>query len=113
MSWESICNISDIPPNAGVAALVNGHQIAIFKVKGEIYAIDNKDPISGANILSRGIVGCIKEELCVASPLYKQHFSLLSGQCIEEEGVQVSLYPLRLQGETVELDTSTISKKAA
>lgn len=35
--------------------------------------------------MSRGIVGDINGEMCVASPLYKQHFSLKSGQCLEDE----------------------------
>lgn len=44
-----------------------------------------KDPIGKAYVMSRGIVGDINGEMCVASPLYKQHFSLKSGQCLEDE----------------------------
>ena len=63
--------------------------------------IDNYDPIGGANVLSRGIVGDINGELVVASPLYKQHFSLLSGRCLEDDSVQVSVYQARLEGDAV------------
>ena len=42
----------------------------------QVYALDNFDPHSGANVLSRGIVGDLSGELVVASPVYKHHFSL-------------------------------------
>lgn len=112
MSWTTICKITDIPHNAGVAALVNGQQIAIFSIAGELYAIDNFDPISKANVLSRGIIGSIQGDLCVAAPLYKQHFSLTSGQCLEEEEYSVNTYPVRLKGDTVEIDGSAITVAA-
>lgn len=46
-----------------------------------LYAVDNRDPRSGANIIGRGLVGSVQGELVVAAPLYKQHFSLRSGEC--------------------------------
>ncbi len=90
--------------NSGVCALINGVQVAVFYLPTEtppLYAIDNYDPIGGANVLSRGIVGDINGELVVASPLYKQHFSLQSGRCLEDDNVQVSVYQARLEGDAV------------
>jgi Ferredoxin subunits of nitrite reductase and ring-hydroxylating dioxygenases len=52
-------------------------------------------------VLSRGIVGDLKGELVVASPLYKQHFSLASGKCLEDAAASVPTYKLRLEGENV------------
>lgn len=112
MSWESICHYEDIANNTGVAALVKGHQIAIFNVNGELFAIDNYDPIGDANVLSRGIIGSIKGEVCVASPLYKQHFVLATGQCLEEP-VSVKCYPIRNASGMIEIDTSALELQAA
>lgn len=112
MSWETICHIDDIPNNAGVAAMVEGRQIAVFKVNDQLYAIDNYDPIGKANILSRGIVCSIKGDICVASPLYKQHFSLTTGQCVEEE-ISVKCYAIRGSDGNVELDKSSLELQAA
>jgi len=39
----------------------------------------------------------------VAAPLYKQHFSLLSGECLEDAGQRLRVWPVRLKGEAVEL----------
>jgi len=87
-----ICRLEDIVPDTGGAALVGGAQVAIFRIDQKIYAIGNRDPFSGANVLSRGIVGDLKGELVVASPVYKQHFSLITGRCLEDESVSVPVY---------------------
>ena len=113
MSWEPICQLADIPSNAGIAALVGEQQIAIFKVKDAIYAIDNHDPVSKANILSRGIVGCINGEISVASPLYKQHYSLQTGQCIEEDDISVKSFSLRCVDGVVEICKKSLEAQAA
>ncbi len=96
-----ICRLEDILPDSGVAALVRGEQVAVFRVDEKIYAIGNRDPFSGANVLSRGIVGDLNGELVVASPVYKQHFSLVSGRCIEDASVSVPVYPVAVEGPDV------------
>jgi nitrite reductase (NADH) small subunit len=101
---QPLCTIADLVPNAGVTALFNNEQIALFYLPGEnptVYATANRDPIGNANVLSRGIVGDIKGELVVASPLYKQHFSLLSGQCLEDDSVSIPVYDVVVDGDRV------------
>ena len=100
--WVKVCRLADIVPNTGVCALVGGRQVAVFRLGDDsLYAMDNRDPFSRANVLSRGIVGDIKGEVVVASPVYKQHFSLASGQCLEDPQVRVPVFPARLEGDTV------------
>ena len=100
--WTSVCRLADIVPNTGVCALIGGRQIAVFRLDGDrVYAVSNHDPFSKANVLSRGIVGDIKGEVVVASPVYKQHFSLASGQCLEDPEVRIPVFPIRLDGEMV------------
>jgi nitrite reductase (NADH) small subunit len=100
--WVAVCRLDDIVPNTGVCALIGGRQIAVFRLGDDsVYAIDNHDPFSQANVLSRGIVGDLKGELVVASPVYKQHFSLVTGRCIEDEAVSVPVYSASVQGADV------------
>jgi len=83
-AWTRICPVDDIIPNAGVCALVEGRHVAVFRLGlGQFFAIDNIDPKSGASVLSRGLVGNLGDRLVVASPIYKNHFDLTSGECIE------------------------------
>src|SRR3954467_15661008 len=96
-----VCKIDDIVPSAGVCALVGGEQVAIFRVDKEVFAVGNRDPFSKANVLSRGIVGDLKGELVVASPVYKQHFSLTTGRCVEDPDVRVAVHPVSVEGAYV------------
>ena len=98
-----ICSLEDIVPDTGVCALVGDEQVAVFRVGEEVFAIGNRDPFSGANVLSRGIVGDIDGELVVASPVYKQHFSLLSGRCIEDASVGVPVYRALVDGADIHI----------
>jgi nitrite reductase (NADH) small subunit len=103
--WYTVCKLADLVENSGVCALVNGQQVALFYLPAEnppLYAIDNRDPLGGANVLSRGIVGDLQGELVVASPLYKQHFSLVSGRCLEQQ-IAVRAWPARIEGDSVQL----------
>src|SRR5262245_45412177 len=103
--WKKVCALGDIVPSTGVCALVDGRQVAVFRVDDRVYAISNHDPFSQANVLSRGIVGDLKGELVVASPVYKQHFSLITGQCLEDPQVSVAVYGVRLDGDQVMIES--------
>ena len=93
-----VCALDDIVPNTGVAALVDGEQVAVFRLDDDsVHAVGNRDPFSRANVLSRGIVGDLKGELVVASPVYKQHFELLTGRCVEDATVRIPVYRARIE----------------
>ncbi len=100
----AIFDRSDLQENAGVCVLINDVQVAVFYLPKEspsIFALHNWDPLGKANVLYRGIVGDLNGERVVASPLYKQHFSLDTGRCLEEESVCVPVYEAFIEGETV------------
>ncbi|NIE77227.1 nitrite reductase small subunit NirD [Pantoea sp. Ap-967] len=102
--WQAVCRTDDLVADSGVVVWLDGVQVALFYLPGQgVYALDNRDPRSGANIIGRGLLGSLQGELVVAAPLYKQHFSLHSGQCLEDAGQQLRVWPVRLNGETVEL----------
>lgn len=106
-SWKDICHIDAISPNAGRCALVEGEQVAIFRISNSgndtVYAIDNHDPFSSANVLSRGITGSVAERVVVSSPLYKQHFCLETGECLEDDATRLKTYPVRIENNVVQL----------
>lgn len=101
-----VCQRADLNAGSGVAVLLGSQQVAIFYLPSQepsVYAIGNYDPCSRANVLSRGIVGDKSGELMVASPIYKQHFSLVTGRCLEESEHAVPVFRVRLQGDDVVL----------
>ncbi|WP_395701673.1 nitrite reductase small subunit NirD [Aquabacterium sp.] len=82
--FTPVCHVDDIVPDTGVAARVQGRHVAVFRVGADdFHAIDNVDPKCGASVLSRGLIGNLGERIVVASPLYKHHFDLRTGECLE------------------------------
>jgi nitrite reductase (NADH) small subunit len=96
--WVTVCTLEQIQPDTGVCALVDGQQVAIFRIgQGEtLHAIGNYDPFSKAFVLSRGIVGDRAGIPKVASPIFKQNFNLVTGECLDDETVRVQTYPVRV-----------------
>ena len=109
MIWTPICKLADIVPDGGVCALVGEAQVAVFRVGDRAYALGNRDPFSGANVLARGIVGDRGGVLKVASPLYKQSFALATGACLDDPGVAVPSYPCRVVDGVVEIGSCQTS----
>ena len=101
----AVCRVDDLVPERGVAALVDGRQVAIFCVVGpagtRVLAIDHHDPFSGANVLARGIVGTAGDRWYVASPVYKQRFDLETGRCLDDDQVAVGTWSVELVGGEV------------
>jgi nitrite reductase (NADH) small subunit len=104
-SWVDVCSADALIDNGGVCALVNGRQIAIFRLapKQEIFAIDNYDPCSDAAVLARGVVGDLQGQPVVASPIYKHHFNLQTGQCLEDPDIKVTTYPVRIANDVLQV----------
>jgi nitrite reductase (NADH) small subunit len=94
--WITVCPLSRIIPNTGVCALVGDQQVAIFRVGEAVYGIANYDPFSQAYVISRGIVGDRQGVPKVASPIYKQNFNLLTGECFDDETVRLTVFPVRV-----------------
>ena len=99
-NWTAVCRLDEIVPDTGVCALLNGRQVAVFRIgelEPRVFAIDNYDPNSHAAVLSRGLVGSLGERIVVASPIYKQHFDLATGECLEAPENSVTAYSARVE----------------
>ncbi|NIE95457.1 nitrite reductase small subunit NirD [Acinetobacter sp. Tr-809] len=101
--WVEVCALDDITPNTGVGALIEGQSVALFRVGHEkrIYALSNKDPFSQANVMCRGIIGDLQGERVIASPIYKQHFSLATGRCLEDKDQKLLVFPTKIENGRV------------
>jgi nitrite reductase (NADH) small subunit len=104
LSWVPVCPLDDILPNTGVCALVNGEQVAVFHLAdgdASVFAIDNFDPGSQAAVLSRGLICSLGERIVVASPIYKHHFDLRTGECLEIPENSVNAFATRVENGQV------------
>ena len=101
--WARVCRVDQLTPGRGAAARVAGRQVAVFRVTAgggdSVFALDNRDPFSGAQVLSRGLVGDARGVPKVASPVYKQGFDLRTGVCLDDPAVAVPAYPVTVCDE--------------
>ncbi|ROH76572.1 MULTISPECIES: nitrite reductase large subunit NirB [Lonsdalea] len=97
--WVEICALSAIPGNAGMAARLADQQIALFHLPEhpqQVFALSNHEPDSDANVLARGLIGDVRGEPVVISPLYKQRFSLLDGRSVDSCGIVLNVWPVKV-----------------
>jgi nitrite reductase (NADH) small subunit len=102
-----VCRLTAIPPEAGVCARVAGAAVAVFRVGDHVYALGDRDPFTGASVLSRGIVGDRGGVLKVSSPLHKQSFALQTGACLDDPAISVPVYRCRVIDGMVEVEAGT------
>ena len=104
-AWTPVCRLSDILPGGGVCALVDGRQVAVFRVAGRLFAVSNFDPFTRANVLSRGLTGSYvergQERYKVASPLLRHAFDLETGVCLSDPSVNIPAYAARTEDDRI------------
>ncbi|SED81085.1 nitrite reductase small subunit NirD [Ruania alba] len=113
-TWNAVCSLEELTVERGAAALVDGVQMALFRMPDDaVYAVAQRDPFSGSNVMSRGIVGTRQGEPTVAGPLYKQVFSLRTGACLERAGYEpvdgdgdLPTWPVQVVDAEVRVQTS-------
>lgn len=107
--WRAVCTREDLVLNSGVVALVGTAQVALFYVASigdaaQLFAVDNRDPVTGVNVIGRGLIGSLGGDPVIASPLYKQHYRLKDGTCLEDAALRLRTWPVRLVGDVVEVN---------
>jgi nitrite reductase (NADH) small subunit len=103
--WQPVCPLDRLEVDRGSAALLaGGEQVALFRLPdGRVHAVQNRDPFTGAHVMSRGIVGTRGDHDVVASPMHKQAFDLRTGQCLDDETQALTVYPVRVRAGVVEV----------
>ncbi|TDE00322.1 nitrite reductase small subunit NirD [Jiangella asiatica] len=105
-TWTAVCRYDLLQPERGAAALVGDVQVALFRTHdGAVHALSNRDPFSGAQVLSRGIVGTRGDVPTVASPMHKQVFDLRTGVCLDEPDTAVAVFGVRVRDGVVEVSS--------
>lgn len=102
--WVRVCAVGDLEPCWGEAALVAGAQIALFRLPGgRIHAVGNQDPRTSASVMARGIVGSRGSTATLASPLYKEVYSLATGECLSGGQRSLRVYETQVVDGCIEV----------
>lgn len=99
--WQAVCDLDAIPAQAGIGARLGERQIALFRFGERVYALDNREPGSAANVLSRGLLGDVGGEPVVISPLYKQRIRLRDGWPCDGDEQAVRAWPVKVENGKV------------
>ena len=116
--WLAVCTWDQLTPERAVCALAQGRQVAVVRTHDDaLYAVGNRDPFTGAFVMSRGIVGSRTVQgspvPTLASPLFKQVFDLRTGICLDDPEQVLPVWRARRQGDVVELLLPPVSSPAA
>lgn len=111
-AWTDLCGVEDLVANSGIVAWWGSWQVALYYLpakkglpeKGEnfparVFAVDNHDPFTNANVIGRGLMGNIGPQIVVSSPLHKERFDLETGICLENPQIRLHVWDARLTPE--------------
>jgi nitrite reductase (NADH) small subunit len=104
MTWHPVCPLVRLPVERAVCVLVRGEQVALVRTREDrVYAVDNLDPVSGAMVMSRGIVGSRGELAVLVSPMHKQAYDLATGRCLDLPDMWLGTHDVRVVDGDVEV----------
>lgn len=106
--WHPVCPVSALESGWAVAAIVGGQQVALATVGGDVFAVSHLDPLNGAPVMARGIVGSRRVDgeghrPTITSPLLKQVYDLRTGRCYSDPGLALACYATRVVENVVEV----------
>ncbi|NVO00003.1 MAG: Rieske (2Fe-2S) protein [Geobacteraceae bacterium] len=87
-------------PNFGKKVVrVNGQDVVLVNIKGEIFACENECPHQGAPLTS----GIVKDGY-LSCPRHGYRFELKSGKCLDNPDYTLKIFPTSIQGDEIHVD---------
>ena len=74
--YTKVCRVSELKENHGKRFLINDVDIAVFKVNGEVFVLNNTCPHQHTTIIYDGLI----EDGCVVCPAHGWMFNLKTGK---------------------------------
>ncbi|MCU1531824.1 MAG: nirD [Arthrobacter sp.] len=102
--WHRVCAVAELEPGWGEAALISGRQVALFRTAGEVFAVAQEDPATGAQVMARGITGSRGARQTLASPLHKEVYDLRTGECLGAPELSLATFATRVVDGYLEVE---------
>ncbi len=98
--FQSVAKVDDIPEGQGRAFPVDGRMVAIFRVDGEFFAINDTCPHMGASLAEGDVEGT-----AVWCPWHAWRFCVKDGTWLDNPKAQLrtDCYPLRVQDSEIQI----------
>jgi len=95
-----VAKISEIPENGSIIVMVEERKVALFKVDGKVYAMDNTCPHAGGSLGEGHLDGSY-----VTCPWHAWQFNVTTGDCVTVPQDRIRSYPVEIQGEDIVLNS--------
>jgi nitrite reductase (NADH) small subunit len=103
--WHRVCAVEELELAWGEAALIAGRQVALFRTAaGEVFAVGQEDPATGAHVMARGIMGSRGPRQTIASPLHKEVYDLKTGECFGTAELRLTTFGTRIVDGYIEVE---------
>ena len=100
MAFTRVAALAEIPVEGGLRISLGDLELGIYRVGGELFAMDNICPHAGSS-LHEGFL----EGTCVICPAHMWEFDLRTGLPPGvSEGASLTRYPVQLRGQDVLVD---------
>lgn len=90
--FVKVCAVEDIPENEPLAVEIDGIPVAICKVNGEFYAIEDVCPHQGASYEGGEVEGEI-----LTCPLHGWRANVVTGKSLEAPAIEIVTYEVRVK----------------
>jgi nitrite reductase/ring-hydroxylating ferredoxin subunit len=99
-----LARLSEIPEGGMVCRAHGGRQVALARVAGEVFAIDDVCTHAGAS-LHEGVLGQMGDHM-VTCPWHEAHFDVRTGKVDQDTqwAMDTRAYPVELRGDEVWVD---------
>jgi 3-phenylpropionate/trans-cinnamate dioxygenase ferredoxin subunit len=95
--WQRVAALADLADDAALPAELGNRRIALYRLDGEVYALDDVCTHALA-LLSQGFI----ENGAVECPLHGARFDIATGRCLAPPAtVDLRAYPVRIEGDDV------------
>ena len=96
-AWHRVASVSDVREGEAFPAELNGVAIALYRVDGEVHAVDDTCTHEFAQ-LSQGFI----DDGTVECPLHAAQFDIATGKCLSGPASQdLRVYPVRVDGDDI------------
>jgi nitrite reductase/ring-hydroxylating ferredoxin subunit len=96
--FQPITPVSSLRVGEGITVFAGQRNVALFMIKGEVFALDGVCPHKGAPL---GHGWC--EDGVVACPMHGWRFVIRSGDCLDVPDRPATVIPARINGDMVEI----------
>ena len=96
MAFVKVASVSDLKDGEGKAVEANGKPIALFKIEGKFYAIDNTCKHKGGPLGD----GLIDNEI-VTCPWHGWQYNIKTGENQVDSNIKMDKFNVKVEGEDV------------